>query len=73
VFPNPGNGECTISVDKVLVNGFIEVYDCLGQVVLSANLVQKTSIDLSHKANGIYFFVVKEKGQVIRIEKLVKE
>jgi hypothetical protein len=72
IYPNPNKGECTISVDRLLVDGEVEVYNCIGQVLLKLPMKQIVSLNLSEFGNGIYFVRIKESGQVIRVEKLIK-
>jgi hypothetical protein len=55
VYPNPFTNEVTISG----VNGPIEVINTLGQVVLTANVSEKETINTTNLAKGIYFIKVK--------------
>ncbi|MDP2889742.1 MAG: T9SS type A sorting domain-containing protein, partial [Bacteroidota bacterium] len=62
VYPNPGNGVFTIE-SSGLQSGEkdIEIFDQLGQLILSqkSGFANKTEIDLSGKANGVYILKLK--------------
>lgn len=55
VYPNPFTNEVTI----LGVNGPIEVINTLGQVVLTATVSEKETINTTNLAKGIYFIKVK--------------
>jgi len=56
VYPNPFTSEVTISG----ANGPIEVINTLGQVVLTATVSEKETINTTSLAKGIYFIKVKD-------------
>ncbi len=73
IFPNPNNGEFTISLNKISNNTYAEIYNCLGQVVIRKPLAEaNTKINLSEQANGIYFVRIVDENSSITI-KLIKE
>ncbi len=53
VYPNPSNGEFTITNDDN-VNSDIVVYDMLGQIVYSSAMTAKATVDLSTLGAGTY-------------------
>jgi hypothetical protein len=72
IYPNPNNGECTISVSRMLTDGEAEIYNFIGQMLFKVPLKKSISLNLSEFSNGIYFVKLKESGKVIRTEKLIK-
>jgi len=73
VFPNPSNGQITISVNRELMNAIMKLTDIAGQ-----QLMQKTNlsgnaflVDISGIANGIYFLELSSDSAISRI-KVVK-
>ena len=73
VFPNPANGQFTISSVKPLNNASIKVINALGETILQKNNVFGNSvfIDISSHSNGIYFIEIGEKENSGRV-KLIK-
>ena len=57
IYPNPSEGIVNISNDKNTANK-IEVFDLLGNSILSKSANTATSIDLSANAAGVYVVVV---------------
>ncbi len=72
VYPNPSSGLFNVQISNSY-NNQIEVYNMLGERVYSAKQVSKnTSIDLSGKSSGVYFYrVSNETGSLISQGKLV--
>lgn len=67
LYPNPTSGY--LSIDGVDVHS-VEVYNSLGQVVVSA---KGNEIDLSSLENGVYFVrIISDDGQVI-VDKVIKK
>jgi uncharacterized repeat protein (TIGR03803 family) len=59
VFPNPNNGNFTISLQGVQQKTQITVYNILGEQVYQCSLnATTTKIDLSNKAEGLYLYRV---------------
>jgi len=75
VYPNPIKNIITIQLNS-LKNEFLKfsIYDLLGQSVgdfeLTSNNLQ---LDLSHLSNGIYYYNIKNKGEVIARNKIIKK
>ncbi len=58
IYPNPSNG--TFTLNSRITNGEILIYNSLGETVFSSMANSQTSvIDLSDRANGIYFVTLK--------------
>jgi uncharacterized repeat protein (TIGR03803 family) len=76
VYPNPNNGKFTVAL-RNLPNekATIEVYNILGEQVLSApldNTPSGNSIDMSSQSNGVYLYkVITQTGDLIGQGKLV--
>lgn len=68
-YPNPSGGRVTIDLQGALVrNATIEVYNALGQKVMSTELTETTSkfdIDLTGNTSGVYTIRLVAGGQVI--------
>lgn len=60
LFPNPGNDVVSISSTKSLNNANVDVYNSMGQLVLSTSHVngQSVSIDVSHMNAGCYQVII---------------
>ncbi len=73
VFPNPANGQFTISSGKPLNNASIKVVNALGELIIQKCNVFGSSvfIDISGHSNGIYFIEISEKENSGRV-KLIK-
>lgn len=66
VFPNPSNGEFTVSVDLLTQQDFvITVINTLGQTIKELNQIQSNGgsfkINLTNTSQGIYFVTIKSK------------
>ncbi|MDR6967927.1 hypothetical protein J2X31_001941 [Flavobacterium arsenatis] len=71
IYPNPSSNLVKIEADAAINS--VQVYDMQGRLLMThlANDV-KTSIDISNKTNGVYFFkIYSEKG--IKVEKVIKK
>ena len=74
VYPNPTNGSITITLDPSETESleFI-IYNSLGQSVgyfeLDSNNLE---INLSYLSNGIYYYHIKNKGELISQNKIIK-
>jgi len=74
VYPNPTNGQLTISLPNPSEGGAytaenVEIYNVMGQKLLSIESLKstETTIDVSHLANGMYF--LKVGNQVVKFVK----
>ena len=77
VYPNPSKGVFTIQLSVVSSQWSVEVYNVMGQKVLTEILraVQGDNhINLTNQPNGVYFYrVLKEDGSVVGEGKMVIE
>ena len=65
IYPNPSEGIVNITNDNNAQNS-IEVYDLLGNSILSTSANTATTVDLSSNASGIYMIVVSnENGSIV--------
>lgn len=65
IYPNPSEGIVNITNDNNTENS-IEVYDLLGNSILSTSANTATTVDLSSNASGIYMIVVSnENGSIV--------
>lgn len=72
VFPNPSNGNFTISTQNILSGGELEIYNCLGEIISKTKINELfLSIDLSEETAGIYFYHVISQGENISSGKLI--
>jgi hypothetical protein len=68
VWPNPTNGEITVSGERYAVSG-IEVYDMFGRALMSYKSLMspETTINLAHLQAGVYFLrITTEQGTVTK-------
>ena len=77
-YPNPTSNNLTIqySVDGNYDNIAVDLYDVLGQKLISQSLNNrggKTNLDVSALNAGVYFYAIKVDGQTIRTERLIVE
>jgi hypothetical protein len=72
VYPNPSNGEFTISTDSDMN---LSIINNLGQVVkeISINSSNNYNASVSNLANGIYFVVGKNNDQLIKTKIIVSK
>lgn len=75
IYPNPSNGEITISFTTTSENNrTFNCYDISGKQLLSKALpigASKARVDLSQLSTGIYMIQVEENGAIIFNEKLI--
>ena len=67
IYPNPTDGKVFIE-SPIALN--IEVKDVTGKIVLPAT--EAKEIDLSKYADGIYLFVIRDKDQLIKQQRVTK-
>lgn len=74
IFPNPSTGEFYLQVNAVTEDLKLEVYNAIGQLILTDPILEITSkISLVNQPNGIYFIKIKDRNSIIKTEKIVKE
>jgi hypothetical protein len=72
LFPNPSNGIFSVVLKDNFHNSEIEIYNSLGEKISDVELKdEKTTIDLSNEAKGIYFYQILTDGKVISEGKLI--
>ncbi|HWY98114.1 MAG TPA: T9SS type A sorting domain-containing protein, partial [Bacteroidia bacterium] len=75
IFPNPSNGNFTITMDRIISKSQIEVYNILSEKVYTEALRQDqgdNKIDLSGQLPGIYLYrITSDKGEYIASGKLI--
>lgn len=75
LYPNPTNGELTISVEQGKISE-IQIVDLLGKNCLSKSLnngLSETTLDVSSLKDGAYFVTVKTNNNVTVTTKLIKK
>lgn len=71
VFPNPFNDAFTLNVSDQLLGGQYKIVSLAGKILSVGTLNQKKNEISTNILSGIYLVVV-EKGEAVRIEKVVK-
>jgi hypothetical protein len=74
IYPNPTSENITIESTGSNFD-VIEVYDVLGQKILSSEIknLNRTAINLNSLNSGIYFLKVYSRTKLIKVEKIIKE
>lgn len=70
IFPNPGQGQMTVVVPEHWKGGELSVYNSSGLCVLSEKLTS-SGHEIFMKKNGLYFYLIRVKGQNLFSGKLV--
>ncbi len=74
IYPNPSTGVYYITAGSDLTGVSVQVYNALGQVVVSKNLEgMNAEINLNTYANGIYLIKFMANKQVVNTARLIKE
>ena len=76
VYPNPNKGTFKISLQNVNENTRVEIYNSMGQKILSETLLpaEENTVSLINHQSGIYFYrIIKENGNLIKAGKVVIE
>lgn len=74
VYPNPNNGEFTVSMSSFNSKMTLEVYNVLGEKILSEKISsEKTSVKLGNKPAGTYLVKVIENNQLIYKANVIKQ
>ncbi len=75
VYPNPNNGQFTLSLSNVNSVSNIEIYNVLGEKVYTEALLQhqnNNAINLTGQSNGVYLYrVITETGNLVGEGKVV--
>ena len=73
VYPNPTNGDLTITLNKVSNTTSVEVFNSLGQIVLKYNpKTLSNKVNLTNEAAGIYHIRITEGGDLVYKTKVLK-
>jgi len=73
IYPNPANGIFTIAITNSSQNTKLEIYNAIGQLVLSEDVKDHLKINIEQIPNGVYIVRLKENNAVIKTTKLIKE
>ena len=71
VFPNPVTNELMIEIEANNGKAGFEIIDSSGRSVLKGSLFDKTAVNVSNFASGIYFLKI-EMGNSLAIKKIIK-
>ena len=74
VYPNPSNGEVTVSFENIIDKPMIELYNYLGQLIIKENVIAlKTILNFKTVANGVYTLRVISYNKTVFTEKIIKQ
>jgi hypothetical protein len=73
VFPNPSNGEFTVTNQSLMIKSTIDIYNILGEKIYSTDVNSvNTQIDISGNPYGVYLYrVIAVEGNLIGTGKLI--
>ncbi len=73
LYPNPSNGDFTVTTPDSFENSTVEVYNGLGQLVSRNKVVNSiTKINIANEANGVYHVRVMQDGKQVYRTKVLK-
>jgi N-acetylneuraminic acid mutarotase len=71
VYPNPATYQITFNV-KNLNNTTIEIYNSIGQLVMSANNISNLFVlEKNNLPSGLYYYKIKDNHQIIKTDKFI--
>jgi N-acetylneuraminic acid mutarotase/aspartokinase-like uncharacterized kinase len=74
LYPNPTNGVLNIALSSLSENVNVELYNNMGQLILSQKVIALNSdLNLENAANGIYSIRITENGKAVFTSKIVKQ
>ena len=74
ISPNPTNGVLNISFSTIPQDTKIEVYNCIGALVLTEAMNNKNNtINVGELSSGMYFMKVLDGNKVVAVKKVVRE
>ncbi len=73
ISPNPVVDSLYIKTDISLDNAIAQIYTLDGKLLITHKLIQNHTIDMKNLDNGIYILEIVEAGQMIFVERIVKE
>jgi hypothetical protein len=71
IMPNPAKNEVTLTNNRIN-NGKLEVYNAMGQIVLTTDYLDQMTLDIKHLANGVYTIKISN-ASYSSVSKIVKE
>ncbi len=73
IFPNPSNGNITVSNISAEFDN-IKIFDGRGRLVSTKNMskTSQESLDVSHLQNGIYFLQISNGDQILKLRSFVR-
>ncbi|MBT6746937.1 MAG: T9SS type A sorting domain-containing protein [Flavobacteriales bacterium] len=72
IYPNPASGTFTVSIDNIEPNQMITLYNHLGGRINEFPVItERTAIDVSNLANGVYLVQVTQNNLVVGHQKVV--
>lgn len=72
IFPNPNNGQFSITIDDFKGYGKIEIYNSMGKIIVSKEItIENQVIDLKKENNGIYLVKITN-GTKKNIKRIIK-
>jgi len=73
VFPNPNNGEFTVTLSTLTDNTYLDIYNQLGQLTTHYRLTAlSTKFNMLWEANGVYHVRISQDGNLMYRTKMVK-
>lgn len=73
IYPNPSNGILNLEIENSLIrNAVFNLYSSDGKILLSKNMTNNT-LDVSFLEEGIYFYSIKKKDEIIGSGKLIRK
>ena len=75
VFPNPSSSQTTITFSPLKMEGELEVYNTLGQLVYTEKLAKgsfNTEINIENFKNGLYKVILRQNAAIVAQESLLK-
>ncbi len=72
VYPNPVSNELIIEIEGNSDKLDFEIFNAIGQVVFKGNFVERTTVQTSNFAHGVYLIKL-ENGKTVEFKKIIKE
>ena len=72
IYPNPVKNELTIELKGNTINTNFEILNSIGQTIFKGNLLEKTVVQTSSFAAGLYLIKL-ENGKSSEYKKIIKE
>jgi hypothetical protein len=74
VYPNPNNGEFTLTSGQLTENTYLEIYNNIGQLI-SKQLIKEATVkvNMTEQADGIYHLRITKEGEQLYKSKIIKD